>query len=65
MNSHRKRLVHESWQNVAAEHDRIATAFYERLFEIDPTEPLSATLSHTGGGAMTVEVRGKRRYRTS
>ncbi len=36
MNSHRKRLVHESWQNVAAEHDRIATAFYERLFEIDP-----------------------------
>ena len=36
MNSHRKRLVHGSWQNVASEHDRIATAFYERLFEIDP-----------------------------
>ena len=36
MNAHRKRLVHESWQSVATEHDRIASAFYERLFEIDP-----------------------------
>jgi hypothetical protein len=36
-----------------------------RLFEIDPSEPLSAILSHTGGGTMTVEVAGRRQYRTS
>jgi hypothetical protein len=36
-----------------------------RLFEVDPTEPLSAVLTHTTGGSMTVEVSGKRRYRTS
>lgn len=35
------------------------------LFEIDPSEPLSAVLTHTGGGTMTVQVTGKRRYRTS
>lgn len=36
MNAERKRLVLESWQSVAADRDRIATAFYERLFEIHP-----------------------------
>jgi hypothetical protein len=36
-----------------------------RLFEIDPSEALQAILTHTGGGSMTVEVTGKRRYRTS
>ena len=36
-----------------------------RLFEIDPSEALQAILTHTGGGSMTVEVAGKRRYRTS
>jgi hemoglobin-like flavoprotein len=36
MNADRKRLVKESWQSVAADHDRIASAFYERLFEIAP-----------------------------
>jgi len=36
-----------------------------RLFEIDPSEPLSAVLTHTGGGSMSVEVSGLRRYRTS
>jgi hypothetical protein len=36
-----------------------------RLFEIDPSEPLQAVLTHTGGGSMSVEVAGKRRYRTS
>jgi hemoglobin-like flavoprotein len=36
MNAERKHLVLESWQSVAADHDRIASAFYERLFEIDP-----------------------------
>jgi hypothetical protein len=46
-------------------YDGLTYAPGPRLFEIDPTEPLAATLSHTGGGAMTVEVRGKRRYRTS
>jgi len=35
MNAERKRLVVESWQSVTADRDRIATAFYERLFEID------------------------------
>jgi hypothetical protein len=36
-----------------------------RLFEIDPSESLGAILTHTTGGQMTVEVSGKRRYRTS
>lgn len=36
-----------------------------RLFEIDPSEPLEAVLTHTTGGTMDVEVSGKRRYRTS
>jgi hemoglobin-like flavoprotein len=36
MNAERKHLVLESWQSVAADHDRIVSAFYERLFEIDP-----------------------------
>jgi hypothetical protein len=36
-----------------------------RLFEIDPSESLQAILTHTTGGSMTVEVAGKRRYRTS
>lgn len=36
-----------------------------RYFEVDPSEPLSAVLTHTGGGSMSVEVSGKRRYRTS
>ena len=35
MNAERKRLVVESWQSVTADRDHIATAFYERLFEID------------------------------
>ena len=35
MNAQRKRLVQESWQSVSANHDRVASAFYERLFEID------------------------------
>ena len=38
---------------------------FMRLFEIDPSESLQAILTHTGGGSMTVEVAGKRRYRTS
>jgi hypothetical protein len=46
-------------------YDGLTYAPGPRLFEIDPTEALQATLSHTGGGSMTVEVRGKRRYRTS
>lgn len=37
MDTERKRLVLESWQSMAADHDRIASAFYERLFEIDPS----------------------------
>ncbi len=35
MTPERKRLVLESWQSLAADHDRIASTFYERLFEID------------------------------
>lgn len=35
MNAERKRLVQESWESVTPDHDRIAIAFYERLFEID------------------------------
>ena len=38
-----------------------------RLFEIDPSEPLQGVFTHTTGAGqtMTVEVAGKRRYRTS
>ena len=36
MNAEPKRLVLESWRSLAADHDLIATTFYERLFEIDP-----------------------------
>jgi hemoglobin-like flavoprotein len=39
MNSHRKRLVQESWEAIARDHERIAVAFYERLFEIDSSAP--------------------------
>ena len=36
-----------------------------RYFEIDPDQPLEATLTHTGGGTMAVEVSGPRHYRTA
>ena len=36
MNAERKRLVLESWEAISHEHDRIVSAFYDRLFEIDP-----------------------------
>jgi len=36
MDTERKHLVLESWRSMAADHDRIASTFYERLFEIDP-----------------------------
>lgn len=35
MNADQKRVVLESWQSLADHHDRIASAFYERLFDID------------------------------
>jgi len=35
MTPERKRLVHESWQRLTPDHGRIASAFYDRLFEID------------------------------
>jgi hemoglobin-like flavoprotein len=35
MNADRKRLVLSSWESISRDHDRIAIAFYERLFEID------------------------------
>lgn len=46
-------------------YDALTYAPGPRLFEIDPSEALTATLTHTGGGSMTVEVAGKRRYRTA
>lgn len=36
-----------------------------RLFEVDPSEPLSGVLTHTGGGSMQVQVAGRRRFRSS
>lgn len=36
-----------------------------RLFEVDPSEPLLATFTHSGSGTVPVEVLGRRRYRTS
>ncbi len=35
MNAERKRLVQESWEAISRNHDRVAVAFYDRLFEID------------------------------
>lgn len=35
-----------------------------RLLEVDPSEPLSAVLTHAGAGTVPVEVVGRRRYRT-
>jgi hemoglobin-like flavoprotein len=35
MNAERKRLVLESWEAIARNHDGVAVAFYDRLFEID------------------------------
>ena len=35
MNAERKRLVLESWDAIGRNHDRVAVAFYGRLFEID------------------------------
>jgi hypothetical protein len=46
-------------------YDKLIYSPGPRLFEIDPSEALQAILTHTGGGSMTVEVAGKRRYRTS
>ena len=39
MNAERKRLVQQSWEALARDHDRVAIAFYERLFEIDSAAP--------------------------
>lgn len=36
-----------------------------RYFEVDPTEPLTATLTFNSGGTMQVEVIGTKRYRSS
>lgn len=36
-----------------------------RYFEVDPDQPLEATLSFDGGGTMGVEVSGPRHYRTA
>lgn len=35
MNAERKRLVLESWDAIGSNHDHVAVAFYDRLFEID------------------------------
>jgi len=35
MNAERKRLVLESWEAMGRNHDQVAVAFYDRLFEID------------------------------
>ena len=35
MNAERKRLVQNSWESIIRDHDRVAAAFYDRLFEID------------------------------
>ena len=35
MNAERKRLVQQSWESISRDHDRVAIAFYDRLFEID------------------------------
>jgi hemoglobin-like flavoprotein len=54
MDTERKRLVLESWQSMAAEHDRITNAFYERLFEIDP--PARALFARTNMGDQRTKV---------
>ena len=54
MNTERKRLVLESWQSLADHHDRVATAFYERLFEITPRG--RTLFAHTNMEAQRVKV---------
>ena len=53
MNAERKRLVQKSWESIARDHDRIAIAFYERLFEIDTAAPSCSPSTNM------VEQRGK------
>jgi nitric oxide dioxygenase len=53
MNADRKRLVQDSWESISRDHDRIATAFYERLFEIDA--PARALFSKTNMVAQRVK----------
>ena len=45
MNAERKRLVLDSWEALSPKHDRIAIAFYDRLFEIDA--PARAMFANT------------------
>ena len=54
MNTERKRLVLESWQSLADHHDRVATAFYDRLFEIDPHG--RALFAHTNMEAQRMKI---------
>ena len=54
MNAERKRLVQETWEAIARNHDRIAIAFYDRLFEIDP--PARTLFSKTNMPAQRVKL---------
>jgi hemoglobin-like flavoprotein len=60
MNTQRKRLVQESWQSVSHDHDRVARAFYERLFEIDAAaRPMFANTDMTAQRAKFIGMIGE------
>ena len=43
VNAEQRQLLQDSWQTIAADGDRLATLFYDRLFELDPSiQPLFA-----------------------
>jgi hemoglobin-like flavoprotein len=60
MNAERKRLVQNSWEGISRDHDRIASAFYERLFEIDaPARALFARTNMVAQRVKFIEMLGE------
>ena len=60
MNAARKRLVQDSWEAISGDHDRIANAFYERLFEIDaPARALFARTNMVTQRVKFIEMLGE------
>jgi hemoglobin-like flavoprotein len=60
MNAARKRLVQDSWEGISRDHDRIASAFYERLFEVDaPARALFAKTNMVTQRVKFIEMLGE------
>ena len=59
MTPERKQFIHESWHKVASVGDAAAAAFYDRLFEIDPsTRPLFGTADMKAQRAKLLQALG-------